>query len=266
MLIVGELINTSRKNIEPAVASRDEAFLRDIAKKQVEAGAAYVDVNAGTFVDAEVELLPWLVQIVQAETGSSCSVDSANPRAIEAALAVHKGKAMVNSITAEDSRYNNIVPLVVKYGCAVVALCMDGRGIPETARARAEIAERLVQRLTNDGVPRDNIYLDPLVQPISTGSHNGVVVLDTIRFITQDLGVNSICGLSNVSYGLPLRPLINRSFLVLAMGAGLNAAIINPLDKKLMALLRASEALLNRDPHCRAYLTAFRKGELDLEK
>lgn len=266
MLIVGELINSSRKNIQPAVESRDAAFIADVAMKQVEAGAAFVDVNAGTFVDAEPELLTWLVTTVQSATGAPCSIDSANPAAVEAALAVHKGKAMVNSITLEEARYAGIAPLVAKYGSSVVALCMDGRGIPETAEQRAEIARQLVDRLTSDGVPRENIYLDPLVQPISTSTQNGVVVLDTIRFIAEDLGVNSICGLSNVSYGLPIRPLINRTFLVLAMGAGLGAAIINPLDKRLMALLRASEALLNRDAFCRAYLTAFRKGELEGEK
>ena len=266
MLIVGELINTSRKNIEPAVASKDRAFIADVAKRQVEAGAAFVDVNAGTFVDEEVNLLPWLVQVVQEETNSPCSIDSANPKAIEAALAVHKGKAMVNSITLEKARYEGIVPLVAKYGCSVVALCMDENGIPETAQDRIRIAKTLVQRLTSDGVNRGDIYLDPLVQPVSTNSRNGVTVLETIRGITEELGANCICGLSNVSYGLPIRPLINRTFLVLAMGAGLGAAIINPLDKKLMALLKAAEALLNRDAFCKQYLTAYRKGDLEGEK
>ncbi len=265
MLIVGELINSSRKNIQPAVESKDEAFIKDVARKQVEAGAAFVDVNAGTFIDREPELLSWLVTTVQAETGAACSIDSANPKAIEAALAVHKGKAMVNSITLEESRYRGIAPLVAKHGCKVVALAMDGRGIPETAEARAGIARELVKRLTSDGVSREDIYVDPLVQPISTNSQNGAVVLDTVKFIAQELGVNSICGLSNVSYGLPVRSLINRTFLVLAMGAGLQAAIINPLDKRLMALLRAAEALLGRDAFCRGYLTAYRKGEFEQE-
>jgi 5-methyltetrahydrofolate--homocysteine methyltransferase len=266
LLIVGELINSSRKNIQPAVESRDGAFIQDVASKQVEAGAGFVDVNAGTFVDEEPALLSWLVTTVQDHTGCACSIDSANPKAIEAALAVHKGKAMVNSITLEESRYRGIVPLVVRYGCKVVALAMDGRGIPETARARAEISGELVRRLTADGVAREDIYLDPLVQPISTNSNNGTVVLDTIRFISEDLGVNSICGLSNVSYGLPVRSLVNRTFLVLAMGAGLQAAIINPLDKRLMSLLRAAEALLGRDAFCRRYLSAFRKGCFEQEQ
>ncbi|MGE5484021.1 MAG: methyltetrahydrofolate cobalamin methyltransferase [Ignavibacteriales bacterium] len=266
MLIVGELINSSRKNIQPAVELKDAGFVQDVAQKQVDAGAGFVDVNAGTFVDREPELLAWLVTTVQAKTEAACSIDSANPKAIEAALAVHRGKAMINSITLEESRYSGIVPLVVKYGCKVVALAMDGRGIPETAKARAEIAGELVKRLTADGVARDDIYLDPLVQPISTNSNNGAIVLDTIRFIAEDLGVNSICGLSNVSYGLPVRSLVNRTFLVLAMGAGLKAAIINPLDKRLMSLLRSAEALLGRDAFCRGYLTAYRKGEFEQEK
>ncbi|MCR4397767.1 MAG: methyltetrahydrofolate cobalamin methyltransferase [Firmicutes bacterium] len=263
MLIVGELINSSRKSIQPALESRDEQFIRQLARRQVHAGASYVDVNAGTFVDAEPEILSWLVEVVQGETGAPCSIDSSNPRAIEAALAVHRGRAMVNSVTLEDSRYEGIVPLVVRYGCKIVGLCMDGSGIPATAAERVRAARTLVERLTADGVPSGDIYLDPLVQPLATGTGNGVVVLETIGLVTREMGLQCICGLSNVSYGLPARKLINRAFLVLAMGAGLGAAIVDPLDRQLMALIRASEALLDRDPSCRAFLAAFRRGELE---
>lgn len=264
MLIVGERINTSRKAIEPAVKARDVEFIQNEAKNQVACGAAYVDVNAGTLVSEEPEALVWLVQTVQAAVDVPLCIDSPNPVAIEAALKVHKGQAMVNSITAEKERYNSIVPLVKEYGCKIVALCMDDSGMPDTSEDRFRIASTLVDNLTGDGIERDDIYIDPLVRPISTGADFGIIVLDTIKRIMTELeGVHTICGLSNISFGLPTRKLLNRTFLVMAMTCGLDAAILDPTDKEMMALVIAGRALLGKDEFCMDYLTAHREGKFE---
>ena len=263
MIIVGELINTSRRAVGEAVRRRDADFIRDLAKRQAAAGADYIDVNAGTLVGEEPEALTWLVRTVQEAVDKPCCVDSADPIAVDAALAAHRGRAMINSVTLEKDRFERMAPLAPKHGARIVALCMDDRGIPVDARYRFEVANQLVEGLTTAGVDRDDIFLDPLVQPISTGTDNGLVVLDTIRAIRDQLtGVHVICGLSNVSYGLPERRLLNTAFLVLATAAGLDAAILNPLDGEQMAFLTAARALLGQDRFCRGYLTAHRQGRL----
>ncbi len=265
MLIVGEKINTSRGAIAPAVEKRDAGFIREIARKQVANGAAMIDVNAGTLLDGEPDALAWLVQTVQAELDVPCCIDSPNPVAIQAALEVHRGKALINSISAETERFSKIAPLAGRYGCSVVGLCMDDGGIPETAAGRAEVAGKLVARLNDLGVKNEDIYLDPLVQPISVNFQAAAVTLDTIGAITAEFpGVHRICGLSNVSFGLPVRKLINQSFMVMAMDRGLDAAIVDPLDGGLMALTLAANALAGRDEYCTAYLAAYRRGKLEV--
>lgn len=264
MLIVGERINTSRKAIEPAVRERDAEFIRKVAREQVAAGATFVDVNAGTLVGEEPEALKWLVETIQSAIDVPLCIDSPNPVAIEAALKVHKGKAMINSITAERERFEGIAPLVKEYGCSVVALCMDDRGMPESAEDRFRIASELVERLTQMGIPQGDIYIDPLVRPISTGSNNGLLVIDTIRKVMEGFdGVHTICGLSNISFGLPARRLLNQAFLIMCMTAGLDAVILDPLDDRLMALLAAGRALLDKDEFCMDYIAAHKAGRLE---
>lgn len=267
MITIGELINTSRKAVGEAVRTRDAAAIQDLARRQAEAGVDYIDVNAGTLVGEEPEALSWLVRTVQAAVDKPCCVDSADPAAVDAALAVHRGRAVINSVTLEKDRYERMAPLAPKHGARLVALCMDDRGIPADARYRFEVANQLVEGLTAIGVARDDIFLDPLVQPISTGTDNGLVVLDTIRAIRDQLpGTHVVCGLSNVSYGLPNRKLLNTAFLVLAMAAGLDSAILNPLDVDQMAFLTATRALLGQDRFCRGYLGAHRRGALGGDK
>ncbi|MEW6547360.1 MAG: methyltetrahydrofolate cobalamin methyltransferase [Bacillota bacterium] len=263
MLVVGERINTSRKGVAEMVARRDgEAIARE-ARRQVEAGANFVDVNAGTFVSEEPELLRWLVTVVQHAVQVPLCVDSPNPIAIRAALEVHRGKALVNSITGERTRFQQLLPVVKQFGCGVVALCMDDAGMPASGEEAVAKGSRLVEDLLSAGIPAEDIYLDPLVRPVSTDFRAGLAVLDAIRALRQQYpGVHAICGLSNVSFGLPERRLLNRAFLVAAMAAGLDAVILDPLDDKLMALLRAAEAVLGRDPYCSRYLRAYREGKL----
>jgi cobalamin-dependent methionine synthase I len=264
LIIVGERINSSRKAITPALNARDQRLIGQEALNQVSAGALYIDVNCGTMVDEEPECLEWLVKTVQEATGGGlCSLDSPNPVALERALKVHQGKPLINSITGEQERLTAILPLVRDYKTAIVALAMDDQGMPETAAERFGIAADLINRLSKAGVAMDDIYLDPMVRPVSTGGHYGRVVFETIQRLHQEFpGIHTICGLSNISYGLPARRLINHTFLIMAMMAGLDAAILDPLDQRLMSLLQAAEVLLERDDYAMNYITAFRENKL----
>ena len=262
MLIIGELINTSRKLVKPAVEQRDAAFIQELAIRQVESGAHYVDVNCGTMVHDEVETMEWLVKTIQEVTSAPLCIDTPRTEAMEAGLAaVKNGQPMVNSITAEKERYDTVLPLVLKYKAKVVALCMDDTGVPTSAEQRIAIVRKLVGDLTAAGVPEDDIYLDPLVTPVSTGDNCGNDVLDTVRFIRKEYPrVHAACGLSNVSYGLPNRKILNQAFMIQTMAAGMDAYILDPLDKAMMGFVYASEALLGQDSFCMQYLTAHRKG------
>lgn len=265
MLIVGEKINTSRKAVKEAVAGKDAAFIRRLARRQLEAGAHYIDVNCGTFVHDEPELLSWLVQEVQDELGGMpLCIDSPNPLAVEAALKVHQGAAMLNSISGEKERYEALEPLVVEYGCKIVVLCMDDEfGIPADAETRVNIASRIIDNLAAKGVAHGDIYVDPLIQPISVDSKNGLSAANTIRQVHERYPeIHFICGLSNISFGLPERKLLNQAYMVVCAAYGLDAVILDPEDKKMMALVYAAEALLNRDPYCSNYLKAYRNGML----
>lgn len=264
MLIVGERINSSRKAIQPAVENKDSAYIQDIANKQVEAGATYIDVNAGTFLSQEPEYLEWLVKTVQEAVDVPLCIDSPNPVAAERAIQACRKNPMVNSISGESQRLAQMLPLIQKYGCSVIALCIDDGGVPDSAEKRFQIASRLLEQLEKEGIDRSRVYIDPLIYPISTGSHFGEVALDTIRLIEASLPqAHTICGLSNISHGLPNRKILNQAFLVMSMAAGLDAVIFDPLDRRMMALLLASEALLGKDEFCSSYIAAHRAGKLE---
>jgi len=262
LLIVGELINTSRKLIKEAVLNKDAGYIKDIASRQVQAGATFVDVNCGTMVHNEAEIMEWLVNTVQEAVDAPLCIDSPSPEALQAGLELAAGKQpMVNSISAEKERFENILPLVLKYKAKVVALCMDDSGMPDTADQRIVIVKKLVQDLTDAGVPEDDIYLDPLVKPVSVSDGAGIEVLDTLRFIRSEYpGVHAICGLSNISFGLPCRKILNQVFMIQTMTAGMDSYILDPLDRAMMGFLYASQALLGQDPYCGEYLGAYRRG------
>lgn len=259
MLIVGELINASRKAIAAAIEARDQKEIQQVARNQIEAGANYIDVNAGVFVGKEPQYLEWLVKTVQSAVSEPCCIDSPDPRAIEAALAVHSGTAMINSISLEKNRLDSLLPIVAGTDLKVVALCMSDAGMPKTADDRMAIADKLINRLMQDNVAIQNIYVDPLVQPVSTDVRFGMEFLDAIEKIMATFkGVHTLCGLSNVSYGLPNRKLLNQTFMSMAIAKGLDGAIINPLDKKMMACIVTAEALAGKDAYCTQYLKAYR--------
>ncbi|OIN98664.1 methyltetrahydrofolate--corrinoid methyltransferase [Candidatus Desantisbacteria bacterium CG_4_10_14_0_8_um_filter_48_22] len=262
MLIVGERINASRKTILEAIQERNAPFIKDEAKKQVESGAQILDVNAGVRVNTEKEDMVWLVKTVQETIDVPLCIDSPSHEVIEAGLAAHKGKALVNSITLETKRLNNILPLVKKYDSLVVALAMGEKEMPETVEDRINICKEIIDKVDAAGIPLENLYIDPLVHPISTNEKNALTVVESIRKIKENFHVKIIMGLSNISFGLPNRKLINRTFLTMVLAAGMDAALIDPTDKDMMAAVFAAETLLGQDQYCANYLSAFREDKL----
>ena len=215
-------------------------------------------------INEEEEALPWLVEIVQEVVDKPCCIDSPNPLALEAALKVHKGTPMINSITLEKDRYDAVIKLVKEYKAKIVALAIDDNGISPESDKRIEIGCKLIENMHSEGIPYDDIYIDPLIQPISTDSTMGLVSLDTISGIKKAYPeVHFMCGLSNVSFGLPQRGLLNRTFIAMCMHAGLDGAVLDPNNKKMMSMIIAGEALLNKDRFTKKYLKAHRKGLLE---
>jgi 5-methyltetrahydrofolate--homocysteine methyltransferase len=263
MLIIGERINTSRKEVYEAVERKDSKFIRADAVAQVEGGARVIDINAGSRAASETEDLIWLIDVIQEAVPVRLSLDSSDPGCLIKAVERVRDLPMLNSTTAEEKRFEAMTPVIQKRECEVVALCMDDRGIPKSVEHALENAERLISDLENLGVRKERIYLDPLVQAVSTDSSAGLKALEAIERIQKEFkGVKTICGLSNISYALPKRRIVNRAFLTLAMRAGLSAALLDPLDKSIMGNLKATEALLGRDEYCMDYIRAFREGRL----
>ena len=263
MQVVGEKINTSRKSIAAAVEAQDVDFISEVSRKQAEAGAHYIDVNAGTFLDKEVDYLCWLVETVQNAVNLPLCLDSPNPKALAEAIKHHKGEPMINSISLEKERYQALLPVVTERPCRVVALCMAETSMPTTVEERVQVGAQLIKELTNKGIPLEKIYVDPLVQPISVDTGMGTAVLGAIQSIMNDFpGVNTICGLSNISIGLPMRKTINRNFLALCMTSGLSAAILDPTDQELMATLLSADMLLGRDEYCESFINAYQEGRI----
>lgn len=265
MIIIGEKINSTLKKVKPAIENYDTKTIQELALSQVEAGATYIDLNAGMFFNDEPEKLEWLVNTVQEVTDAPLAIDSPNPIALERGLAANKnGKPIINSITDESERFEAVLPLVVKYKTAVIALCMDDTGMPETEEDRVTIARRLITKLSAAGVAHEDIFIDPLIRPIGTGSHYGKVAIGTMRKVKEEFpNVHITCGLSNISFGIPARKLMNQTFLVAAVANGMDGAILNPTDKQLMTFLYAAEALMGYDDYCMEYLTAYREGKLE---
>ena len=261
MIIIGELINASRKAIKAAIEARDTEAIQKVAREQADAGADYIDVNAGIFVGREPEYLKWLVETVQQATDKPCAIDSPDPKAIEAAMAAHQGTPMINSISLEKDRYDKLMPIIAGTEMKVIALCMSDGGMPQTVEDRMKIADELVNGLLKNNIAIENIFVDPLVQPVSVNSTFGMEFINTIETVVKTFaGIHTACGLSNISYGLPARKFMNQTFMVMAIAKGLDGAIMNPLDKKMMANILAAEALAGRDDYCMGYLKAYREG------
>ena len=262
MVIVGELINTSRKSIREAVEKRDTAYIQQVVKAQEQAGAHYLDINCGTMVGEELEVMKWLVNTVQEVTNLPLCIDSPSTEALEVGLSlVNMPSPMINSITDEEKRFKSVLPLIKKYKARIVALCIEDAGMPETAEDRVRIARNLVNKLEAEGISQDQIYLDPLIKPISAGDNYGREVLQSIRYIKDEFPmVHFMCGLSNVSFSLPNRALVNRLFMVQTMALGMDGYILDPTNKEMMGALHIAMALTGQDKYCRNYLKQHRKG------
>ncbi len=264
-MIIGERINSTRTNINDAIKRRDAAAILKEAELQVGAGANFIDINCAVTSGDELQDMEWVINVIQASAikDAGISIDSPNHLAIAKALEVHKGNGsmIINSITGEESRIKNILPLALKYKAKLIALAMDEAGMPNTAKERFEMVKKILDRVRRDGYKDEDIYFDPLIRPISTEPTQANEFLESLPLI-KSLGVKTICGLSNISFGLPNRPLVNSVFLSMAIRGGLDAAILDPLDKRVMSSVYASKALIATDSYCTDYIKAFREGQL----
>ena len=263
MLIIAERINTSRKYIAQAIASRNIDFIKNEAKAQDLAGADYIDVNAGTFVGEEAEKLRWIIEAVQGATQKPLSIDTPDPAVVKAVLPMLKKNPMINSITLEKDRLDGILPIVAEHKAKVIGLSQSEDSMTNTADDKLKMAGRLVDEVTKVGISLDDLYIDPLVYPLSTSPDSAIATLEAIEAIMKNFkGVHTICGLTNVSYGLPNRKLINRAFLVAAISRGLDSVILDPTDDQLYGTLKAALVINARDEFCMGYIQAFREGRL----
>ena len=264
MKIIGEKINGTRKRVAQAIAERDAEFIKNLAQKQAAAGSTWLDVNAGTHPDREPDDLIWLIENIQSVVDTPLSLDSANPRALQIAIKAVKKTPMINSISGEPERLTNILPIVAEHACPVIALAMDEKKIPETAEKRFEVITKIITEARSHGVPDSHLYFDPLAMTLSTNTHSGMIAFEVMRRVRQEYPeAHLTIGLSNISFGLPGRSFVNRYFLALAMHAGLDSAILDPLDREMQAAILATELILGRDNHCLNYIRASRKGLFD---
>jgi 5-methyltetrahydrofolate--homocysteine methyltransferase len=264
MLIIAERINATRKRIGAAFAARDAAMIQQEAVRQAEAGANFIDVNAALSPEAECPCMAWAVEAVRTATDKPLSIDTANPEAARAGLKLlPRGSALLNSISGEQSRLEAMLPLAAEFETRLVALAMDDLGMPNTNADRWRAIEKILAATDKAGIPRQRLYIDPLIQPVATNPEQVSQVLSMFGEIrARGGGAGSVIGLSNISFGLPVRRHLNRTFLAMAASAGLSAAILDPLEPDIMTTVYAAGCLTGNDEYCMRYITAHRKGKL----
>ncbi len=255
MIIIGERLNSTRPSVLEALQKRDEKFVCDQARMQEQAGAAYIDLNAAALMDGEIDGLCWAIPLLQGAVGVPLSIDTPNPKAMAAALELHRGRALLNSLAGTEASLEALLPIIRDFKPQVIALCLEEDGPPISAEKAAGRAEKIVEALARVGIEPEDVFLDPLVRPIGVEGGAGPLFLESVEKIKRRLPrVKTIAGLSNVSFGLPHRRLLNRTFLSLAMARGLDAAICDPLDAELQAVLAAAGALLGEEAELADYL------------
>jgi len=258
-VIIGERINpTGRKKLAEEMAAGDYSRVVSDALAQVQAGAQMLDVNAGIPLADEPKILQECIKLVQDTVDVPLSIDSSIVDALAAGLDVYQGKALVNSVTGEEDRLDVVLPLVAKYGAAVVAISNDETGISEDPDVRFEVAKKIVERASDYGIPVCDVVVDPLVMPVGAINDAGRQVLGLIRRLREELKVNTTCGASNFSFGLPNRHGMNASFLSMAVGAGMTSAITNPLHDPEMNAVMGANVVMGYDPHCQRWIEKFR--------
>ena len=258
--IIGERINpTGRRLLAEEMKAGDFSRVEADALAQVAAGAHILDVNAGVPLADEPALLARVVRLVQSLTDVPLSIDSSMVNALEAGLEAYEGKALLNSVTGEEERLEQVLPLVKKHGAAVVAICNDDTGISTDIDVRFEVAKKIINRAADHGIPACDVVVDPLVMPVGAMADAGVQALKLIHRLHTELKVNTTCGASNVSFGLPNRKGLNSAFISMAIGAGTTSAITNPMVDELMQAIRGADVLMNHDPQCVNWITAYRE-------
>jgi len=258
--IIGERINpTGRKLLAAEMAADDYSRVVSDALAQVEAGATMLDVNAGIPMADEPAILAKAIQLVQEVVDVPLAIDSSIVAALEAGLSVYKGKPLVNSVTGEEERLEVVLPLVKKYGAAVVAISNDETGISEDPNVRYDVAKKIVERAADYGIPREDVIVDPLIMPVGAINMAGRSALDLIIRLRNELKVNTTCGASNISFGLPNRHGMNAAFLSMAAGAGMTSAIMNPLHAEEMTGIMGANVMNGNDPECRRWIQKFRE-------
>ena len=264
-VIIGERINpTGRKMLAKEMAEGDFSRVEKDALAQVAAGAQMLDVNAGIPLADEPGILAETIKLVQFLTDVPLSIDSSIVAALEAGLEVYQGKALLNSVTGEEERLESVLPLVKKYNCAVVAISNDETGISEDPDVRFEVAKKIVERAEDHGIPRADVVVDPLVMPIGAMGTAGVQVMQLVRRLREELKVNTTCGASNVSFGLPNRDGVNAAFLTMAMASGLSSAITNPLHDSIMQAVMGGDVMLGKDSNCANWIRKYREPSTEI--
>lgn len=262
MRIIGEKINSSIKSVAEAIESRDSKVIMGLAHKQEEAGASWLEINAAAVSDEHSAFL-WLVEKVQKASRLPLCLGTMKPDLLKQALEIHRGKALINSINGDKRLLERVLPLVRDYQADVIAMCMDDEGIPDDSERRVEIARRIINYAQEEGIESNSIIIDPLVAPIGTNYKNSQLFLKTLRQIKQDLpGTKTVCALSNISFGLPMRRTFNQSFASLVIEGGVDILIMDPCDRDLAVAVMAALALAGRDKHCRHFLKTYRANIL----
>jgi 5-methyltetrahydrofolate corrinoid/iron sulfur protein methyltransferase len=266
MITIGEKINASIPAARRTIEARDAAALLELAARQAEAGASYIDVNVGTGSGSggdEIMAMQWAVTTIQEKIATPLCIDSADPAVLEAGLAARDGRpSLINSTKGAAENLAAVVPLAARFGFPLVGLAMDEAGIPKTAAGRLAACRIIVEACVAQNIPEENIFFDPLVVPVSTDINQGAVTLETLAAIKKTFPrAKTVMAVSNISFGLPQRKIINAAFLHMAMAAGLDGAILNVFDEELLGAIRAAEVLVGKDRHCRRYTRSFRKGK-----
>ena len=260
VIMIGEKINpTGRKKLTQMLKDHNLDYVKDIALAQVAAGADVLDINVGAPGVDEVALLPEVVKLVQSITDVPLCLDSANPKALAAGLAVVEGRPLINSVNGEEATLQAVLPVVKEFGAAVIGLTMDDDGIPSDAETRVAIAEKILERAAKMGIPSEDVVIDCLVMTVGADDQAAAITLRTIEMVRQAFGVNINLGASNVSFGLPERHVLNQAFLALTAKAGASCVITDA--KKLSSVIRAADLMLGRDPNGRRYLKNWRNQE-----
>jgi len=258
-VIIGERINpTGRKRLAAEMAAGNYDRVRKDALAQVAAGAHVLDVNAGIPLADEPAILAEAIRIVQAVVDAPLSIDSSIVKALEAGLAAYQGKPLVNSVTGEEERLETVLPLVAQYKAAVIGISNDETGISEDPDVRIAIAKKIVERAEAYGIPRADVLIDPLAMPVGAVRYAGATLFKIVRRVREELGVNTICGASNISFGLPDRPTLNAAFIAMAIAAGMTCAITNPLEPEIKKMILAADVMMGHDENCSVWLKAHR--------